>query len=100
VVKYIGRNPAPEQLHHRSLAIGGIDAGTAEFENFPRLGEKRRKIVFVRRIEATKASRCLPSKQPVSSDDEAPATPALVEDQKVIAIIVEAIHVASAAKHF
>src|SRR5208283_912751 len=100
VIEHIGRNSTPEQLHGRSLAIGGIDARTAEFEDFPPVGDERRDVVFVRRIEAAETPRRLPPKQPIGSDDCASAIrAAVVENNKMIAVIVEAIEIAPPPKH-
>src|SRR5271155_275258 len=99
-MEHIGRDPVPKQLHGRSLAIGGIDTGTAELEDFPLMGDKRCDVVFVGRIEAAKAPCRIPPKQPVGSYDRI-ATPTIsaVEDEQVIAVIIKAIEIAPSTQH-
>ena len=69
VMKRIGRDPVPEQLHGRSLAIGGIDARTPQFEDFAGMGDERSDVVFVSRIETAKPSSRFPPEQPIGSDN-------------------------------
>src|SRR6516165_802974 len=99
-MEHIGRDPVPEQVHGRPLAISNIDTGTAELEDFPLMGDKRRDVVFVGRIEAAKAPCCIPPKQPVGSYDRV-ATPTIsaVEDEQVIAVIIKAIEIAPSTQH-
>ena len=40
VIKDVGRDPGPQQLHRRSLAVGRVDAGAAELEDL--LRDRRR----------------------------------------------------------
>jgi|ERR1700751_4617480 len=64
------------------------------------MGDKRRDVVFVGRIEASKSPRRIPPKQSVGSYDWV-ATPTIsaVEDEKVIAVIIKAIEIASSKQH-
>src|SRR5215472_6255204 len=99
-MKYISRDSIPEQLHGWSLAIGGIDARTAQLKNFSLMGDKWPDVVFVGRVEAAKAACGIPPKQAVGSYDRA-AAPAMsaVEDEKVIAVVIKAVEIALSTRH-
>ncbi len=78
VVKDIGGDAAPEQLHDRPRAIAGIDTGPAEFEDLAGIGDQGRDIVFGGRIERTEARRRLAPNQPVGADHGIEAAAATV----------------------
>src|SRR5205823_4061071 len=100
VMKYVGRDPAPQQLHGGALAIGRVNAGTAQLKNFAGMSDERRDVVLGCRIEATQPDGRLSPEQPVSSDDRVLSAPAgVVKDQEMIAIVVEAIHIAAPLPH-
>jgi hypothetical protein len=99
-MRYVGRDPAPQQLHGRTLAIGGIDARASKLENFAWMGDERRNVVLGCGIKAPQTGCRLSPEQPVSSDNPVLAARAgVVEDQEVIAIIIEAIDVAPPPEH-
>src|SRR5580692_623738 len=51
IMKDIGSNAAPQQLHRRTIAISGIDARAAQLENFSGMEHDGRNIEFLGRIE-------------------------------------------------
>jgi hypothetical protein len=64
------------------------------------LGDKRTDVVFVGRIKAAKTSCGISPEQPIGSDNwvAVPSTPA-IKDEKVVAVIIKAIEIASSAQH-
>ncbi len=65
----VGGDAAPEQLHRRPGAVGGFDAGPAKLEDFARMGDQRRDVVFGRGIEAAVAHRGRPAHQPIGANN-------------------------------
>jgi len=64
------------------------------------MGDKRRDVVFVGRVEAAKAPCRIPPKQPVGSYDwVATPTNSAVEDEQVIAVVIKAIEIAPSKQH-
>ena len=99
-MRYVARDPAPQQLHGRTLAISRVDARASELKNFAWEGDERRNVVFGRGIKPPKTGCRLSPEQPVSPDNPVVAAPAgVVEDQEVIAIVIEAIDVAPPPQH-
>ena len=81
------------------VAVAGIDAGAAELEDLAGIGEQRRDVVFVGRVELAalrrrrrggSADRCRPPRR-------GRGRRAVVDDQQMIAIFVEAVEVAPRA---
>ena len=97
VVKDIGRDAAPQQLHRRPLAVGGIDAGTAELEDLAAIGDERRYVVFGSRIEPAEPRRGLRagSGGRCRRRVRGRAAAAVVEHQQMIAALVEPVEVAA-----
>src|ERR1700740_3747149 len=99
-MEHIRRDPVPEQLHGRSLAIGSIDTRTTELKYFPLMGHKRRDVIFVGGIEPAKTPRRSSPKQPVGSNNwVATSNVSMVEDEQVIAVIIESVEIAPSPQH-
>ena len=99
VIRYVSRDPTPQQLHGRALPIGSVDAGASELENFAWMGDERRNVVLGCRIEPRQTGCRLPPEQSVSPDNPIMAAAGMVQDQEVIAIVIEAIDVAPPPPH-
>ena len=96
MMKHIGRDAAPQQLHDRPGAVAGIDAGAAELEDFAGIGDQRRDVVFGGRVERADPRRRVAPDQPVGADHRlGAAAAAVVEHQQVIADLVVAVAVAA-----
>ena len=97
----IGGDAAPQQLHDRTGAIPGIDAGTPEFENFAGVGDEPGDVVFRGRVERAAAGRRLAPDQPIGADDAiGAAAPAVIEHEQVIADPVVPVEIAPPRSHF
>jgi hypothetical protein len=100
VMKDIGRNTAPQQLHRRAPAVSALDAGTAKFEHLPSVGEEWRNVVFGSGVEAAQSRGGAAANEAVGADDHPVACVAApVEKEEMIAMPVEAIDVASPLRH-
>ena len=94
----VGPDPLPEQFDGPLAAIFLDDAGAPEFQEALALvaGEHRRDVEFLGRVEAAGERRHLLAHQPVGADDATVerAAAAMVDDQEMVAIAVEAVAVA------
>ena len=99
MTKHIGRQPTPEDLHHRPGAILGIDAGAAEFKNFAGILQKRRNVIFARGIEAAGFGRSLAPDQAIGADDRVFIFTRMIENKQMIAMIIKRIEITVARNH-
>jgi hypothetical protein len=100
VVEDILGDATPQQLHGGAAAIGRIDAGTAELQDLALVGEQRLDVVFVAGVELAAPRRAFAPHHPIGADHAGGARAALlVEDEKMVAILVEGIEVAANRRH-
>ena len=100
VMEDIGGDAAPQELHDRPRPVAGVDAGTAELEDFAGIGDQRPDVVFGGRIEGAQPRRRVAPNQPIGADNSIePGAAAVVQDQQVIADLVEPVVVATLLFH-
>ena len=69
VLKDIVAQGRPEERDAHTAAIGGVDAGAAEFKLAPGAGEERGEVEFVLGIEAAAGARHFVRDEAVDADD-------------------------------
>ena len=95
VMEDVGRDAAPEQLHHRTVAILHVDAGPPELEQVARKGEQLRDVVFARGVELPDEFGRFALHQTIRADDAfRPGSDRVIDHQQVVRDGVERVDVA------
>ena len=96
----VGRYAAPKDLHGPSCPVGGVDAGTAHFENFAGLGHQPVDVVLRCGVEAADPLRAGPAQHAIGADDAfRPDAQIFVQHDQMIAMGVESVEIALEPRH-
>src|SRR6185437_10941000 len=92
VVKDVGGNAAPQQLHGGAIAVRRIDTGTAQFQDVSLEHLNHPDVVLVGRVEAAEFFGGIPTDQAIRADDAFRAgADGMIDDKQVIRDGIERI---------